>query len=213
MLQFRQRRRNFLKEPFMSNDPFRKLNEVERGVRKAVNTPQQEMRGNQQQINQAMRAPEQAARRAKYNALSPVRQIQSQKRSMQSQGRRYKRYGKRLSSTDFTISALMYPTGFLALIGSFIEDWDTEHIRWHMVHARVLWLILFILFIGVAVFSALSIAIGLEIVAVLGLPVLALPWLYCWYLGFQAYSGKKSRIPLITNWLENHGKLDLDPAE
>lgn len=171
-------------------DPFRKLNQAERNIRKVQNAPKMEMRQMQQKIRWWQRMPGMKARRMKNQALQPMRQLQAQQRQFKSQGRRYKRYGKRMSGTDFTVSAMMYPIGIMTLFGGAIEDWDTEFIRYNLVHARMLWLVMIILF-----------------------PISPILWLYSWFLGFRAYSGKKVRIPILTNWAEKHGKLNIKAEE
>ena len=171
-------------------DPFRKLNQAEQKIKHAAKSPQREAAKMQQQAKQAMRAPGQQARQMKHQAMQPGRQMQAQMRSYQSQGRRYKRYGKRMSNTDFMVSAMFYPMGFPTIFAGMMEDWDTEYIRYHLVHARMLWVVMLILF-----------------------PLLPPTWMYAWFLGFRAYSGHRVRIPILTNWAEKRGKLDIEPAE
>lgn len=171
----------------MNNDPFRKINKAERNLKKLANTPQREMGQVQRDVGRMRRMPGQKARQMKNQALAPARQLRGQANRMGAQGRRYKRYGKRMSGTDVMIAAMLYPTGFLTLFAGMMEDWDTEFIRYHLVHARMLWVVMIILF-----------------------PLSPLLWLYSWFLGFQAYSGKRSRIPVLTNWAEKRGKLDIE---
>lgn len=174
----------------MNNDPFRKLNKAERELRNIVNTPQREAAQVKRDAGRMKRMPGQKMRQMKNQALAPARQMQGQARRFKAQGRKYKRYGKRMSGTDFMISALLYPTGILTLFAGMVDDWDTEFIRWHLVHARMLWVVMIILF-----------------------PLGPFLWMYSWFLGFQAYSGKRSRIPVLTNWAEKRGKLDLETTE
>lgn len=172
------------------NNPFRKINKAERDLKRLVNTPQREMGQVKREAGRMKRMPGQKARMMKNQALAPARQLKGQARRMSSQGRRYKRYGKRMSGTDFMVSAMLYPTGFLTLFAGMIDDWDTQFIRYHLVHARMLWVFMIILF-----------------------PLGPFIWLYSWFLGFQAYSGKKPRVPVLTNWAEKRGKLNLEEPE
>lgn len=107
------------------------------------------------------------------------------------QPRIYRRYAGRRVGTDFAVSALLYPTPFLPLIAGFIADWDTAFIRYHLVHARMLWVLMLI----PPIFPILS-------------PVL---WLYCWYLGFLAFSGKQHRVLFLTRYAERRGKIEAEP--
>ena len=173
------------------SDPFRKIDEVERKARNIAKKPGREAKKVQNQARRAKRMPGMKARRAKNKALRPFRKAKGQMRRMQGRGRRYKRYAGRMSGTDFMISAMLYPFGFiLTWFAGFVDDWDTQFIRYNLVHARMLWVIMLILF-----------------------PISPLLWIYAWYLGFRAYSGKWIRIPLLSNWAENRGKLDLESAE
>lgn len=178
------------------SDPFRKLDEAERNIRRAANAPKREMRAAQMDARRAANMPKQQARRFKNQALRPARQLRAQQRRLQSRGRRYKRYAGRLSSTDFMISALMYVTGVVSLFGGMVEDWDTQFIRYHMVNARVLWTTML-----------------LCTITVIGIPIAVALWLYSWYLGFRAYSGNFVRIPVLTGFAEGRGWLDIESEE
>lgn len=178
------------------SDPLRKLDQAERKARRAAQAPQRAAKGVQRDARRAANMPKQQARRMKNKALRPAHKLRAQKQRMQSRTRRYKRYSGRLSGTDFMISALMYVTGIVSLFGGMVEDWDTQFIRYHMINARVLWTTMLICTI-----------------TVIGIPIAVLLWFYSWYLGFQAYSGKYVRIPLLTGFAEDRGWLDLEPEE
>lgn len=172
------------------SDPFRKLDQAEQKMRRMQNAPKMEARQAQNQARRLKNMPGREARRMKNQALQPARRLQAKQRQLQARGRRYKRYGNRLSGTDFMISALLYVTGVLSLVAGFVDDWDTRFVRYHLVNARLLWATMIIL-----------------------LPLAPLLWLYAWYLGFKAYSGQYTRIPVLTGFAEGRGWLDLDPVE
>lgn len=103
----------------------------------------------------------------------------------------YRRYPHRRTTTDFFVSALLYPIPIFPLIGGIFADWDTVFIRYHLVHARMLW-----------VFMLLPPFF----------PFVTFPmWIYMWWLGFRAYSGKRSKIPFLTWYAERIDKVEPDP--
>jgi hypothetical protein len=44
-------------------------------------------------------------------------------------------------------------------------------------------------------------------------PLAPLLWMYSWFLGFQAFSGRRVRIPILTRWAEKRGKLDIEAVQ
>ncbi|NDJ85330.1 MAG: hypothetical protein GYB66_05555 [Chloroflexi bacterium] len=211
------------------SDPIRKMSKAERDMNRAVRQPQHKARAMKQSARRVAQAPGRQARRLqgrarqmrrmpgqrmqmmKNRAMRPAQNIGRQVNSMLpgAGGRRYQRRPDRMARTDFTISAMLYPFGFLlAPIGGMIADWDTAFIRYHLVHARML-AVLGFLFIPVSIVLLL---VWPPLALVTLIPMFLL-WGYTWYLGFQAYSGNLVFVPLLTDMAERQGKLDFETLE
>jgi hypothetical protein len=175
-------------------DPFRELRDAQRKVEQIQNAPQREVAQQKSGMRSMANAPQSQARMQKSRLLNPFYRAKRQAAYYQGQARavaparQYKRHADRRTTTDFAVSALFYPTPLLAFFGGMVADWDTAFIRYHMINARLLWLVMILLF-----------------------PLSPFIWMYSWYLGFRAYGGRKARIPVLTGFAEGRGWIDAQP--
>lgn len=178
-------------------DPLRDLRDAQRKAQDLKNIPRRELGQAKSKGKQLKSMPGRELRQAKAQALDPFHDAKRQAKSIGGQvkglgvnapRRDYKRQADRRTPTDFAVSALFYPVPFLAFFGGMVQDWDTAFTRHHMINARMLWVVMLILF-----------------------PLSPFIWFYGWYLGFSAYSGKRTRIPVLTNFAESKGWIE--PAQ
>ncbi|PJF40571.1 MAG: hypothetical protein CUN55_12555 [Phototrophicales bacterium] len=210
------------------SDPLRKLSQAERQLNNVVRAPQRQMRGAERQARNIARMPARNARMVR-NQAQQLRNLPGQKarRMRNAVGRpmrgiknnldymsgavpkKYKRKADRMSGTDLSISAMMYPMAWvLTPIAGFVADWDTAFIKYHVAHAR--WMGLFAFFFLPIIFVAVLIN---PVIAIVPLVILMLFWFYMWYLGFKAYGGQLVIVPLLTNMLIRRNAIDIVTIE
>jgi hypothetical protein len=111
--------------------------------------------------------------------------------------------------TDFTVSALLYPFGLLfAWFAGSVDDWDTAYIHWHLAHAQIFSMIALIFMPFTIILTIMNPVWGL----IPFIPLL-LFWLYMWFLGFLAFSGNFTIIPILTSYLDRRRQLDFETIE
>lgn len=204
-------------------DPFRQIQQAEQKMNRAINAPQRQARQAQSRWRRVANAPgrqmqqaksrarrlQNAPRRMKNQAMRPFNQMQRQAGRLNPSGRQYKRRPDRMAPTDFSVSAMLYPFGFvLTPIAGLFSDWDTAYIRYHLAHARLLSFIAF-LFVPLSIFLLLI----SPPLALMGFVPLFMLWAYAWYLGFQAYGGNFVFIPFLTPYAERSGMIDFATLE
>lgn len=200
-------------------DPLRDLRNAQRKAQDVKNIPRRELGQAKSKGRQLTNMPGRELRQAKNQALNPLYNAQRQAKSVGGQvrglginpmpRREYKRQAERRTTTDFAVSALFYPIPLVAFFGGMVADWDTVFTRYHMIQARLLWLVEMILILGLSMLLVpVSIIVGSGLPLILLFPLPLLIWLYAWYLGFMAYGGKLIRIPLLTNFALSRGWIE-----
>lgn len=204
-------------------DPFRRIVDAERKVDQAMRQPGRQVRSAQQQARNLKQMPQRQARMMKSHAQSIKnlpgqrmrqakntygRPLRGMQRNMQALGGampQYKRRPDRMSGTDFSISAMMYPLAWLLTpIAGFIDDWDTAFIKYHLAHARIIGIFAFF-FLPIIVVTLLI----NPLIAIAPIVMLMMVWFYTWFLGFQAYGGGLVIVPFLTNMLIGRGVVDM----
>lgn len=90
-----------------------------------------------------------------------------------------------VTSDDKLWSLLGYVFPIIAIIALIMEDKKARpFVKYHAVQALIL---------GVAAAILSGVCIGL------------LVWLYAIYIGFQAYQGQWSEVPMVTDFAKNQG--------
>lgn len=210
------------------SDPFRQLNNANRKVDQAMRAPGRQVRGvknqarnigraparNVRQIQSRARAlknaPGRRAKMLKNRAMAPMRGMQRNLGYVGLSGKQYKRRADRMSNTDFSISAMLYPLAWIMTpIAGFVADWDTAFIKYHLAHARRLGLLAFILFVPAIIVAAIID----PYIALIPSMLLILYWFYMWFLGFQAYGGSIVVVPFLTGRLAARQVVDFDTIE
>lgn len=218
-------------------DPIRKIDQAGRAINQGLNAPGQQARNvnnqlrdlkaaprrNLRQIQSRAKAVKQAPGRRmqqlKNDALSPLRGVRNQVNHLGGavgsggkvglNGQQYKRRADRMSNTDFSVSAMLYPLAWiLSPIAGFVADWDTAFIRYHLAHARILGFWAFLLVPAIIVTLLID-----PLLSIVPIVLLMLFWMYTWFLGFQAYGGNIVLIPLISGRLIRSGRVDFDTIE
>jgi uncharacterized membrane protein len=219
-------------------DPVRKIDEAGRVINRGLNAPGQAARDansrvrnlkaaprrNMQQIRSRAKAVQQApGRRMKQmrnNAMAPIRGVRGQMNHLGGaagglggkvglNGQQYKRRADRMSNTDFSVSAMLYPLAWiLTPIAGFVADWDTAFIRYHLAHARILGFLSFLLVPAIIVTLFID-----PVLSIAPIVLLMLFWMYTWFLGFRAYGGNIVLLPFISGWLIRRGRVDFDTIE
>lgn len=208
----------------LARSPGRQARQMQGQARRMVNSPVNQARAAKMKAQRLQRMPQQKLMRTKNQILRP---LQSIGRSMGMAGagvagaaagargaRQYRRKADRMTGTDFTVSAMLYPFGMImAFIAGMMADWDTAYIHYHLMHARVLSIIAWVLTLICIPAMIVLLIIDLPILALIPLVILFLYWMYNWYLGFQAYSSRFVIVPGITGYLERSGKINFDTLE
>lgn len=218
-------------------DPIRKVDQAGRAINQGLNAPGQKARDvnkrirqmkaaprrNMQQIRSRAKAVQQApGRRMKQmrnSAMAPIRGVKGQVNhlgqavgaggNVGANGQRYKRRADRMSNTDFSVSALLYPLAWLLTpIAGFVADWDTAFIRYHLAHARILGFLAFLLVPAIVVTLLIN-----PVLSIIPIVLLMLFWMYMWFLGFRAYGGNIVLLPFISGRLIRKGRVDFDTIE
>ncbi|MBI5929321.1 MAG: hypothetical protein HY862_08440 [Chloroflexi bacterium] len=176
-------------------DPLRDMRNSQRKAQDMQNAPGRELGQAKSKGRQLLNTPGREARQAKNQALNPLYNANRQAKSIGGQvrglgvvpmpRRQYKRQAERRTTTDFAVSAMFFPVPLLAFFGGMVSDWDTSFTRHNMINARMLWVVMVILF-----------------------PLSPFLWLYSWFLGFKAYSGKRTNIPVLTNFAQSKGWIE-----
>lgn len=200
----RQARRMKAQGRRLANTPKRQAQRFKRRGRRLANTPKRQQNRMKGRVNRLKRLPNRNLRKAQKMSVA------QQEAFGQIQGyRRYQRRPDRMLPTDFTVSALLYPFGLLfAWFAGSVDDWDTAYIHWHLAHAQVFSMIALIFMPFTIILTIMNPVWGL----IPFIPLL-LFWLYMWFLGFLAFSGNFTIIPLLTSYLDRRKKLDFDTIE
>lgn len=198
-----------------ARQPQRQMRQAQNKARNIARAPGRQARQFSNQARQLQNLPGQQARRAKNAVGRPMRQLQGTAGQFGIGGRggagaaatghRYKRKADRMSGTDLSISAMVYPMAWMMTpIAGFIADWDTAFIKYHVAHARWVGIIgfLFLPIIAATLFID-------PVIAIAPIVLLMLVWFYTWYLGFKAYGGQLVIIPFLTNWLIKRNVVDI----
>ncbi len=205
------------------SDPLRKISQAERQLNNAVRAPQRNMRSAdrqarniarmparnvrlvQNQARQLRNLPGQQARQMRNAVGRPMRGMKNSLDYVAGGVPKYKRKADRMSGTDLSISAMMYPMAWaMTPMASFIADWDTAFIKYHVAHARWVGIFAFLFLPLIVVAMLIN-----PVIAIAPIVILMLIWFYTWYLGFKAYGGQLVIIPLLTNHLIKRNKVDI----